>query len=310
MAGDEHMQVESLVVLGIAALVVLVAALLLMAGRRRGGSTGQVELVESINRRLEQLEQLSRGVEDLSKLFLVPHARGGLGESLLEELLRTWLPQRAYETQYTFKNGTRVDAIVRISPYIIPIDAKFPLESFRRTMSNGANEGVPTEVRQAFRKHVDDIARKYIQPNEGTMQFALMYIPSERVYYEVFAASDGALTEEALRKGVVPVSPSTMFTYLQTVAYGLRGLIVPEERREMMRLIEQLRSDFVRFTRAYELAGTHLRNFERAFDDAGGHLSRLTPIVDRLADRSSLSSVRQDPPADESSAPDSGTPPP
>jgi DNA recombination protein RmuC len=131
-------------------------------------------------------------------------------------------------------------------------------------------------------KHVDDIARKYIQPGEGTMQFALMYVPSERVYYEVFADSDGGLVTEALRRGVIPVSPSTLFLYLQTVAYGLRGLVIPEQAQELSREIAQLRADFRRFLKTQELAGTHLRNLQKAFDEAAVRIARVDAAIGRI----------------------------
>lgn len=281
------MGLELLLIVALALIVVLIIALLAIAfGRRRFAAPPETVLFESINHRLEQLEQLSKGVEDLSRLFLIPHARGGIGESLLEELLKNWLPRRAYETQYSFKNGARVDAVVRIRPYIIPIDAKFPLESVRRSMTeipSGAE--LPGDVRQSFLRHVEDIAGKYIQPEEGTMQFALMYIPSERVYYQVFADSDGSLTEEALRRGVVPVSPSTLFLYLQTVAYGLRGFAFPEEQRELMQAVQQLRGDLVQFMKSYSLAGTHLKNLQKAFDESYVRLSKVESIVERLQNR-------------------------
>lgn len=278
------MTIETVLVVVFVLLAAVIAALLVaVVSRRRSGAAGDASLFENINRRLDQVEQLSRGVEDLSRLFLIPHARGGIGESLLEELLGNWLPRRSYATQYSFKNGTRVDAIVKIRPYIIPIDAKFPLESVRRSMSDlPPGSDVPGDVRQAFLRHVEDISSKYIQPEEGTMQFALMYIPSERVYYQVFADSGGALSEEALRKGVIPVSPSTLFLYLQTVAYGLRGFAFPEEQRELVRIIGQLRGDLSQLAKSYSLAGTHLKNLQKAFDDSYARLARVEVIVERL----------------------------
>lgn len=270
-----------LIVAFIALALILVVLFALIISRRRVAAGP--ELFERMNRRLDQLEGLSKGVEDLSRLFLVPHTRGGVGETLLEELLRNWLPRKAYETQYGFKSGARVDAIVRIKPYIIPIDAKFPLESVQRSLTEASSGGpLPAEVRQTFMRHIDDIAKKYIQPDEGTMQFALMYIPAERVYYQVFADSDGSLSEIALQRGVVPTSPSTLFLYIQTIAYGLRGFILPEEQREMVQIVQQLKSDLAQFARNFALAGTHLKNLQKAFDDSTGRLSRVEGLVGRL----------------------------
>jgi DNA recombination protein RmuC len=152
-------------------------------------------------------------------------------------------------------------------------------------MEEGTSGSAPSaEVRQAFLRHVEDISKKYIQPKEGTMRFALMYIPSERVYYQVFADSDGSLTEEALRQGVVPVSPSTLFLYLQTVAYGLRGFSLSEEQAEMVRIVQQLKGDLSLFSKNYSLAGTHLKNLQRSFEDSSARLSRIELLVERLED--------------------------
>ncbi len=276
------MTLQTVLIAAFVALALLMVVLFALIFSRRRAVAGP-ELFESINRRLEQLEGLSKGVEDLSRLFLVPHTRGGVGETLLEELLKNWLPRKAYETQYSFRSGVRVDAVVKIKPYIIPIDAKFPLESVQRSLTEVTPGGpLPAEVRQTFMRHIDDIAKKYIQPDEGTMQFALMYIPAERVYYQVFADSDGSLSEAALRRGVVPASPSTLFLYIQTVAYGLRGFILPEERREMVQIVQQLKGDLAQFSRSFALAGTHLKNLMKAFDDSSGRLSRVEGLVGRL----------------------------
>ena len=223
---------ELIIIILAAALAISIVVLVTVILHRRKVSGSAPEMLELVGKRLEQLEGLSRDVGALSKIFLVPHARGGIGETLLNELLRNWLPEKAYELQYTFGNGARVDAVIRLGEYLVPVDAKFPLESVRRSMENADGSVVTAEVKRTFQRHIEDIRSKYIRPEDGTLQFALMYIPSERVYYHSFVETDSGLLEEAIRSGVVPVSPGGLFLYLQTVAFGLKGLGFSRQQKE------------------------------------------------------------------------------
>lgn len=264
------------IALALVAVVVAVAAVLLATRRRR--DTTEAPAI------LQQIDTVRGELRELSDLFLVPQRRGSVGETLLGELLASWLPEGAYELQYGFSNGTRVDAVVRLGAKLVPVDSKFPLEAMRRTTPAGGGQSpaVPAEVRRAFTRHVADICERYINPAEGTMSFALMYIPSERVYVELFASGADELMQQALERNVVPVSPATLFLYLQTVAYGLRGLAIPARTRRLLESLAALRTELDAFSRSFELAGGHLRNLSRAFDDAGGKLERVAGRIDRL----------------------------
>ena len=188
---------------------------------------------------LAQIEHVRGEIRELSELFLVPRTRGAVGETLLAELLRAWLPPKSYELQYSFSTGSRVDAVIRLGERLVPVDSKFPLEAYRRARearesgeteaSSAQSERLPADLRRAIQKHVEAIQSRYLLPDEGTMPFALMYIPSEPVYIDLFASRTSELLQLALERNVVPTSPSTLFLYLQTVAYGLRGLSIPRE---------------------------------------------------------------------------------
>ncbi len=262
--------------------VVLLILLVFMLRKRLTAGAG-AETLENISIKLNQLETLTKGVEDLSDIFLIPHTRGGIGETLLEELLKNWLPKKSFSLQYAFKNGTRVDAVIRLGKNIIPIDSKFPLESLKRFLKN-ENRGkpLPGDVKKVFRKYVEEISRKYIRPEEGTLQFALLYIPSERIYYHAFAEADNGLVEESLRLGIIPVSPSTLFLYIQTAAYGLRGLNFSERQKEITALILQLRTDFTAFTRQFTLTGNHLRNLQKSYEDSFSRFNKLDMLLQRI----------------------------
>ncbi len=269
------------IVLALVAVVVAIVAIV-VASRRRGHPP-EVPAI------LQQIDSVRGELRDLTDLFLVPQRRGAVGETLLGELLASWLPEGAYELQYRFANGARVDAVVRLGAKLVPVDSKFPLEAMRRAPGDAASapggaeaQRIPADVRRAFAKHIADIAERYIRPTDGTMSFALMYIPSERVYVELFASGADALMRQALERNVVPVSPATLFLYLQTVAYGLRGLAIPQRTQRLLDSLAALRTDLDAFSRSFELAGGHLRNLSRAFDDAGGKLERVASRVDRL----------------------------
>ncbi len=265
--------------------VVLFLGLLVLLVRRKGG--GDLQLLKGISLRLDQIENVSRQMDHLSRMFLVPHLRGGLGETLLEELLRSWLPAGSFSLQHTFRSGHRADAVIRMGRQIVAVDAKFPMESLTRMLEerdgrNRGDEELPKDVQRAFLRHIEDIGTKYIQPAEGTMSFALMYIPSERFYYEAFVRAEHQLLREALKRGVVPVSPGSLFLYLQTVSFGLRGFAFPERQRELARLTGQLRKEIEGLKRSLSLTGTHLRNLQKAFDDAFGRFGRVDLIMERL----------------------------
>jgi len=252
--------------------------------RGRGGAVTSDRFFSNLEARLERVDELSRQVGELSGLFLVPHTRGGIGETLLAESLGNWLPKSAYDLQFAFRNGTRADAVINLGGHFIAIDSKFPMESVRRSMATPADK-LPQDVRKAILRHVEDIAARYIQPAEGTLQFALMYIPAERVYHHIFVEHEDGLLAEALRKGIVPVSPGNLFLYLQTVAYGLKGFAMPQSRRELTDVAHQLQKELEDLSQSMTLAGNHLRNFQRAFEESSSRLQRLGRLTERFTDR-------------------------
>jgi len=270
------MPLETLVAVGVAAfaLALAVVALLISRGRKRDPMTAVMEATGRLEAQLRSI----------SELFIVPRTRGAVGETVLAELLASWLPRKSYELQYGFRTGARVDAIVRLGSRLVPIDSKFPLEAASRFFATNPTKETPLpgDVRKAFLKHITDIAERYIRPDEDTMAFALMYIPAERVYYSIFVERPDELLAEALRRNVVPVSPGTLFVYLQTVAYGLRGLALPEHIQSLVDQLDRLRSDLAAFRKTFDVANTHLRNLSKTFDDAGNRLGRIELLTDQI----------------------------
>lgn len=279
------------VITALCLIAVVLSGILLFRRKKQEPVSG--DLFVSLARGLSTIENLSRDIESIRNLFLVPRLRGGIGEVMLEELLKNWLPRTGYALQYSFSNGSRADAVIRTGEYLVAVDSKFPLESLKSFMEDPQAETLPAEVRRTFQKQIGDIASRYIRPEDGTLPFALMYIPSERVYYQVFAFGDSedasksgaqntGLWAEALRRGVIPVSPGTLFLYLSTVAYGLRGFTLKENEKELLSIVLKLSEEVGSCIKAYQTAANHARNLARSMEDLAPRLSGLELIAERL----------------------------
>jgi DNA recombination protein RmuC len=175
--------------------------------------------------------------------------------------------------------------VIHLASGIVPVDAKFPLENFKRLIAESTDEKT---VRRSFsrdvKQHIDAIASKYIRTDEGTFDFALMYIPAENVYYEVIIREEGADAESgllgyALKKKVIPVSPASFYAYLQTVLLGLKGMQVEKSARDILNNLSRLRRDFAAFEEDFRKVGGHLENSSKKFADAE---KRLGKVDDRM----------------------------
>ena len=260
----------------------------------RLGAADQV--VREVKRSLGEVDASVKGVaevthsiRELQDILKAPKRRGGLGEFFLAELLGQILPSSSYELQHSFAGGERVDAVIRAGGQLVPVDAKFPLENFRRLMRATGEESRRRE-RRAFladvKKHVDDIATKYIRPDEGTFDFALMYIPAENVYYETVLNdedSPSGFLPYALERRVIPVSPNSFYAYLQVILIGLQGLRIEAHARTILERLQALRAEFTRFAEDFAVVGRHLGHASSKYDESlkkidrfGGRLEALT----------------------------------
>jgi DNA recombination protein RmuC len=234
---------------------------------------------EATTQMLERAKDLAR----LEQALRPPKARGGFGELLLENLLRDRLPPNAYQMQYTFESGERVDAIVRVDRDI-PVDSKFPLDNYTRLVEAETDDERQLGERQFARDvklHIDAIAAKYIRPDEGTYDFAFMYIPVEAVYYELACGKTGALLSYAHERRVFPVSPTTFTAYLQVIALGLRGMQIEQHAHEVMAYVAELQRDFERFADDFDKIGTHIGHAQSKYHEAGKRLDRFETKLER-----------------------------
>jgi DNA recombination protein RmuC len=237
-----------------------------------------------------RIYEVGRDISSLQEILRSPKLRGGLGELFLGDLLAEVLPQGRYALQYAFKGGETVDAVIRLAQHLVPVDAKFPLESFARLKGAGSEEErlrTKRELMRDVRKHIDAIAQKYIRPAEGTLDFALMYIPAENVYYEVITR-DERLPEEchlfpyALSRRVVPVSPNSFFAYLQTILLGLSGLRLAENIQAVLGHLSALREAFAKIEGDYDLVYKHFRHAIERLQEARDHLTAFSRELSAL----------------------------
>lgn len=238
-----------------------------------------------------QLERLGQSVGEVERLLQVPKLRGTIGERWLEQLLTDVMPSGSFELQYAFRSGERVDAVIRVGDRLVPVDAKFPLEACRRMLLAAGEEERERERRtflRSVRARVDEIAERYVRPDENTFEFALMYIPAESVYYEAVVRDagtdgEGGVLEYALARKVVPVSPHTFYAYLLVVLHGLRGLEVEARAREILDGLGALRQQFDAFWTAHDKVGTHLTNAARQYEESVRLRGRVEDGFARLA---------------------------
>jgi DNA recombination protein RmuC len=232
----------------------------------------------------QEIKELGQSVSKLEEMLKAPKLRGGLGELLLEDLLKQVLPANAYDIQFTFRNGQTVDAIINTAGGKVPVDSKFPLENFRKMLDAKSEQEKKTAARlfkTDVKKHIDAIAEKYILPDEGTFDFALMYIPAENIYYETiikeesYAEEDG-LYSYATKRRVVPVSPNSFYAHLRVIALGLKGLQIEKSAKEIFQNLELLSTELGKFNTLFERLGTQLNNAKNNYDIADKQLAGLT----------------------------------
>jgi DNA recombination protein RmuC len=263
-------------------------------GERLEGTTRVVsDLRESLGRLEGASQRLFEVVKDIASLqdiLRAPKLRGELGELLLHDFLSQVLPSSHFHMPHQFKNGTLVDAAIHLASGIVPVDAKFPLESFKAMLQAPSDEDrrrARRDFTRDVRRHIDTITSKYILPEEGTFDFALMYIPAENVYYETMikeelSAGEIGLASYALSRRVIPVSPSTFYAYLQAIVLGLKGLKMEESAREILDSVVGLARDFERFRGDFQTLGTHLTHAQTKYADADKKLTHFEDKLERL----------------------------
>jgi len=245
----------------------------------------QIGELQGTNR---QMLLLGTEVKRLQNILSSPKLRGQMGEWSLENLLSQILPKDSYQLQYTFKDGKIVDALVKMTDFSVPIDAKFPLPAFEAIVKAETDEQ-KARLRKQFLKdvtiHIDKIASNYIRPAEGTLDFALMYVPAENVYYETIVKLQGDtkdILQYSLDKKVIPVSPNLLYAYLMTVVMGLHGLQIEKQAAEIRQNLKGLNASFADFVERWDVLGRHLRNAQNQYEEGGRKLNRFGLHLDQI----------------------------
>lgn len=262
------------------------------------------KVVSGVTDRLGQMEEANKRIYDVGKdiaslqdILRAPKLRGSLGEFFLGDLLSQYFPKEQYSLQYTFKNGEKVDAALHLADgKIVPIDSKFPMENFKK-MLEAKDDKDKKAHRKTFvsdvKKRIDEIS-KYILPDEGTLDFALLYIPAENIYYEVIIKDEGddSLGNYAFKKRVIPVSPNNFFVYIQTVLMGLRGLQIEQNAKQIMEELIRIKNDFTRFGEDFDVLGSHIVHSEQKYDESKRRLEKIGQKMESIEQIKAKESVK------------------
>jgi DNA recombination protein RmuC len=247
------------------------------------------EVVGDLREKVGQIHEVGKAAQELVNIMRAPKLRGGMGELFLGDLLGQILPHEHFTMPYRFKSGDAVDAVIRIGPRMVCADAKFPYENFKRVVEATAEPDRVAARKQFLRdvkRHVDAIATKYILPDEGTYDFALMYVPAENVYYETIIkediGEDRQLFSYAMAKRVIPVSPNSFYAYVQTILLGLRGMQVEGRAQEILAELSRLRGDFEKIQENFRILGRHLTNASGSYSETEKTMTRLDAKLSQI----------------------------
>ena len=232
------------------------------------------EQISQIQRQLGEVQQagkqMSLTAQTLEGILGGAKSRGSLGEVTLERLLEDSLPRAQYEMQYRFSSGEVADAIIKLrDKKLMAIDSKFPLDAYRRITTEG--EEAHRAFAVAVKGHADAISKKYIVPDESTLDVALMFVPSESVYYELLQTSDNKgqpLDGYCRDKKVIAVSPNTLYAHLCVIAMGLRGMQMEENARRLLESLSGMEKQLEKFTDKFGTLGTHLKNAQQSYSES------------------------------------------
>ena len=231
------------------------------------------------------INDLQKNIAEFNQFLSSPKLRGNVGEQVLKELLKQFLPNESFNLQYTFKSGEKVDAAIMTSAGIIPVDSKFPLENFRKMQTEPV-------YRKTFesdvKKHIDDISRKYILTDEGTLDYALMYIPSEAVYYEIVNSQN--LFDYAQSKRILPVSPTTFYAYIKAILMSFEGQKIEKQAKEILSSLRAIKKDYGKVEENLGILQKHLVN---ATNMMGNVYSSFTNLGHKIQSIQNLDSSKQ-----------------
>ena len=250
-----------------------------------------LDTIKDMGGTLEKLMHHQKEAQDLGNslkyLLQTPKLRGNYGEEVLEEMLERVVP-KLWKRQYTIEGNERVDAVIQYKDIVIPIDAKFPRESYEGYLNT---ENVEEKKRNwkayedLLKQQISSIKNKYIKPHKGTSDFALMFIPSESIYYETIAEKNHfgepcKIYEFARNNNVMPVSPSTFYAFLQIIMMGVRNLDIMKSAKKLQEALIKIERNFKHFYTKYEEIGNSLQRAQSAYKLGDTHMQRFKDTVE------------------------------
>lgn len=272
---------------------------LLMLNQSLQGMQGRIdETTKAINERLDRaaqvisqvtqelggMKEIGHQIKGFQDFLKSPKMRGGIGEQIMQDLLEQYLSKQQFALQYQFRSGERVDAIIKTKEGIIPIDAKFPLESFQRYLSAKSEEEQEKlfkECAKSVKARIDEISKKYILPEEGTVDFAIMYIPSEVVYYEIIRSKE-SLDNYSRQKKVYFVSPNSFYYFLRIVMIGMKGQQIQEDAKKILEVLLAVQKDTEKLGEVLGVVTTHITNAKNAIDRVNNEYAKLTGKIEQV----------------------------
>ncbi|MCD6270715.1 DNA recombination protein RmuC [bacterium] len=236
---------------------------------------------------LGRVQEVGRDIKEFQDFLRSPKLRGNIGEQILRDLLEQMLPKKNFACQFQFKDGQIIDAVVKTNQGIIPIDSKFPMENFRKMNLPDKDASLRESYKKDFlrdiKKHIDDISKKYILPEEGTVDFALMYIPSEPVYYEV-ALNQPDLLDYSHQKRVYFVSPNSFYYFLKIIMVGLEGAKIEENAKKILSGMKAIQQEALKFEQDFSLLSSHINHAKNSAEKAQNRFTRLVEKMERLGE--------------------------
>ena len=254
---------------------------------RKKFENGYSQMAYELGKVQEVGRSTERGIKEFQEFLRSPKLRGNIGEQILRDLLEQILPKESFSLQYQFQEGQIVDAIVKTNQGIIPIDSKFPLENFKRIKAENVEESVGgrTAIQKDFirdiKRHIDNIAKKYILPSEGTVDFAIMYVPSEPVYYEI-TLNQPEILDYGYQKKVYFVSPNSFYYFLKIIMIGLQGTKIEEGAKKILNGMKAVQQEALKFEGELSILTSHIDHAKTASERAHNRFERLVGKIERL----------------------------
>jgi len=262
---------------------------------QNGASQAMYKRIDSFTREAtqirEDLKQVQTAVKDVSsfqELFKAPKLRGQWGEASLKHILEQHFPQELYQIQHLFSSGEQVDAVLKLpNGLFLPIDSKFPSENFSKMIeasADGERRIFQKKFIEDVKLRINEITSKYILPSEGTVDFALMYIPAEAIYYEIInnIGREVDVANYAWSKKVILTSPNTIYLALRTIDHWFKDTQISRQTQDILRRLAKISQDSQKLTEDFRKLGSHLKNAVSAYDNSEKRLSLFSDKVERL----------------------------